>query len=141
MTLLDIFETHVKRSPTATAVTLEDGKSYSYKDIDVIAQNLGTELACAIAVAPVDEGRDDTPLVAVMMNRGVGLVAAILGILKAGAGTFMLPIFPSYIINLIVMITPWFEISMIVTQRTFQWTHHFPQTGKRTYSRTQNARS
>ena len=105
MTLLDIFETQVKRSPTATAVTVEDGKSYSYKDIDLIAHNLGTELACAIAVAPVDEGRDETPLVAVMMNRGVGLVAAILGILKAGAGNSMFPIYPSCLINSMTMTT------------------------------------
>lgn len=94
MTLLDLFESQVKSSPTATAVTVETGKSYSYKDVDLIAINLGTELAYAISVSPVDEGRDETPLVAVMMNRGVALVAAILGILKAGAGNF-----PSFIDN------------------------------------------
>ena len=103
MTLLDIFETQVKRSPTAIAVTVEDGKSYSYKDSDLIAHNLGTELACAIAVAPAEEGRDETPLVAVMMNRGVGLVAAILGILKAGAGNFLSANYPVHLINSITM--------------------------------------
>lgn len=86
MTLLDIFEAEVKRLPTSAALIQEDGLSFSYGNLDEIATYLGKELACAIAVAPVDEGRDETPLVAVMMTRGIGLVSAILGILKAGAG-------------------------------------------------------
>jgi acyl-CoA synthetase (AMP-forming)/AMP-acid ligase II len=86
MTLLDIFESEVRLSPGAASFIQEDGKSFSYSQLDDIATYLGKELACAIKVAPVDEGRDETPLVAVMMTRGVGLVAAILGILKAGAG-------------------------------------------------------
>ena len=68
------------------AVIQEDGIAFSYGQLDDIANYLGKELACAIKVAPVMEGRDETPLVAVMMTRGVGLVGAILGILKAGAG-------------------------------------------------------
>jgi non-ribosomal peptide synthetase component E (peptide arylation enzyme) len=69
MTLLDIFESEVNRSPKATALIQEDGKAFSYRNIDDIATYLGKELACAIRVAPVDEGRDETPLVAVMMSR------------------------------------------------------------------------
>ena len=78
MTLLDTFEAQAKRTPTATAVTVEDGKSYSYKELDLIALHLGTELACAIAVAAVEEGQNETPLVAIMMTRGIALVAGIL---------------------------------------------------------------
>ena len=108
MTLLDLFESQVKSSPTATAVTVETGKSYSYKDVDLIALNLGTELAYAISVSPVDEGRDETPLVAVMMNRGVALVAAILGILKAGAGNLL-----SFIDNSILISSMTITISSV----------------------------
>ena len=86
MTLLDIFESEVKLSPDAVSLIQEDGKSFTYRQLDDVATCLGRELACAIKVAPVDEGRDETPLVAVMMTRGIGLVSAILGILKAGAG-------------------------------------------------------
>lgn len=86
MTLLDIFETVVRKLPSSSALIQEDGKKFNYRTVDEIAIRLGKELACAIAVAPVDEGRDETPLVAVMMTRGIGLVTAILGILKAGAG-------------------------------------------------------
>lgn len=86
MTLLDLFETVARKLPSSSALIQEDGKKFNYRTVDEIASHLGKELACAIAVAPVDEGRDETPLVAVMMTRGIGLVTAILGILKAGAG-------------------------------------------------------
>ena len=86
MMLLDIFESEAKISPDAASLIQEDGRSFTYRQLDDIATYLGRELACAIKVAPVDSGRDETPLVAVMMTRGVGLVSAILGILKAGAG-------------------------------------------------------
>lgn len=104
MTLLDIFEAEVLKSPDLIALVQEDGKSYSYRDLDNIAGSLGVELACAIAIAPVDSGRDETPLVAVMMDRGVGLVSAILGILKAGAGliAFLTELFHSH--NYIAML-------------------------------------
>ena len=66
---------------------------FTYRQLDNVATCLGRELACAIKVAPVDEGRDETPLVAVMMTRGIGLVSAILGILKAGAGDTSLALY------------------------------------------------
>lgn len=88
MTLLDIFESEVKLSPDAVSLIQEDGESFTYRQLDNVATSLGRELACAIKIAPVDEGRDETPLVAVMMTRGIGLVSAILGILKAGAGDY-----------------------------------------------------
>jgi non-ribosomal peptide synthetase component F len=100
MTLLDIFEAEVLKSPDLSALVQENGRSYSYKNLNDIAGSLGIELACAIAIAPVDTGRDETPLVAVMMNRGVGLVSAILGILKAGAG---LTVSPCHLLNLIII--------------------------------------
>ena len=92
MTLLDIFEAVAQKLPSSAALIQEDGKIFSYRTVDGIASLLGEELACAIAVAPVDEGRDETPLVAVMMTRGIGLVTAILGILKAGAGNGRFPL-------------------------------------------------
>lgn len=86
VTLLEIFESEVKRNPKAISFIQEDGKSFSYHHLNDISTSFGKELSCAIKISPVDESRDETPLVAVMMTRGVGLVAAILGILKAGAG-------------------------------------------------------
>ena len=88
MTLISIFEGEVRGSRNSPALIQENGVSFSYGQLDEIANHLGKELACAIKVAPVIEGRDETPLVAVMMSRGIGLVGAILGILKAGAGNF-----------------------------------------------------
>jgi non-ribosomal peptide synthetase component F len=138
MTLLDVFEAQAKRTPTATAVTVEDGKSYSYKELDLIALHLGTELACAISVAAVEVGQNETPLVAIMMTRGIALVAGILGILKAGAGTLFflkISIMPRY--------ADYFSCltCLSCSQRTSPWTHHFLQTDNRTYFRIANASS
>lgn len=90
--LIDIFDREVAKGASSSCVILEDGRSYSYSRIDAIATHLAKELACAIDDA--DGVCFETPLVAVMMTRGVGLVSSILAILKAGAA--YVPVDPSF---------------------------------------------
>jgi non-ribosomal peptide synthetase component F len=114
-TILDIFETYSKNLGEKSALILEDGLSFTYEELDGLASHLGKELAAAIArltlaaSAPNNKDNDHhqqhhnkgspvsaeaTPLVAVMMTRGVSLVASILGILKAGAA--YVPVDPAF---------------------------------------------
>lgn len=92
--LIDIFEREVARSSSSPCVFLEDQRIYSYRDVDDVATCIAKELACAVESASAVEIDSETPLVAVMMTRGVGLVSAILGILKAGAA--YVPVDPSF---------------------------------------------
>ena len=94
VSLIDIFEGAVAKSGQSTCVCLEDGRTYSYQQVDEIATCIGKELACAVESAAINEDDSETPLVAVMMTRGIGLVSAILGILKAGAA--YVPVDPAF---------------------------------------------
>ena len=91
VSVLDIFESHVARSPHAPALILEDGSTYSYRVLDALADAVGREAACAFVGGVPDT---EVPLVAVMVTRGIGLVAGILGCLKAGAA--YVPVDPAF---------------------------------------------
>ncbi|QNE77579.1 amino acid adenylation domain-containing protein [Streptomyces finlayi] len=84
-TLTQRFEDQVRATPDAPAVT--DGeRSLSYRRLDAAANRLA-RLLLARGVKPGD-------FVAVALPRGMDLIVALLGTLKAGAG--YLPIDPSY---------------------------------------------
>lgn len=90
--LIDIFDGEVAKSPSHPCLILEDGSSYSYHQINELAVCIAKELACAMG--STDGIYPETPLVGVLMSRGVGLVSSILGILKAGAA--YVPVDPSF---------------------------------------------
>ena len=85
--------------PQSVAVVFEDGKSYSYERLNEMADALADVIAIGIesqirrfsseplAVKDIDgsEGSMATPLVSLMMSRNIGVIAAILAILKCGA--------------------------------------------------------
>jgi amino acid adenylation domain-containing protein len=84
-TLPELFEAQVARAPDAVAVTC-DGPELSYAELDARANRLARLLT----------GRGVRPesVVAVVMERGVDLMVAVLGVLKAGGA--YLPIDPGY---------------------------------------------
>ena len=81
----ELFEEQVARSPHAIAVKSEEGK-LSYGDLNVRANRVASALRSR-KVGPES-------LVGVYLERSLDMVAALLGVLKAGAG--YLPLDPAY---------------------------------------------
>lgn len=73
----ELFETRARTTPNNTAVSFE-GRKVTYEGLRIIADNVGSHLANTCGVQPSD-------IVGVMMRRSDGALAAILGIMKAGA--------------------------------------------------------
>ena len=95
MVVLDAFERAVRQCPRHVALVLEDGQSFTYTALDTIAAAIADELACAVQhVAVSPKTACGTPLVAVMMGRGVGIVASFLAVLKVGAA--YVPVDPAF---------------------------------------------
>lgn len=89
-----LFEEHVRRTPSATAVICGD-RHCSYAELDARAELIAAHLR---AKAPGPE-----PRVGLYMSRSIDMVAAFLGALKAGACCVMLePSLPTGRINYIV---------------------------------------
>ncbi len=84
-TLADLFEAQAARTPDAVAVSCE-GAWVSYRELDARAGGVARVLAA--------RGAGPESVVAVVMDRSAGLMAALLGILKAGAA--YLPVDPGY---------------------------------------------
>ncbi|MGW0910084.1 non-ribosomal peptide synthase/polyketide synthase, partial [Streptomyces sp. NPDC002853] len=84
-TLPGLFAERVRRSPDAVAVVFE-GTQLSYTELDVRAAGVARHL--------IDQGVGAGSTVAVMLERGVELVVALWGVLKAGAA--YLPVDPEY---------------------------------------------
>ncbi len=85
LTLPELFEAQVRRDPAAIAL-LRAAETVSYGDLDARANRLARELL-ARGVGP------EVP-VAVCCERGIGLIVALLAVLKAGGG--YLPLDPVY---------------------------------------------
>ena len=93
--LIDYFERIVYEHSQNTALTLEDGRSYSYENLDKIS----TEIAKVVAIylqssSNIKESGAETPLVSVMMSRNLSVIASILAILKCGAA--YVPVDPTF---------------------------------------------
>ncbi|MEU6681610.1 amino acid adenylation domain-containing protein [Streptomyces sp. NPDC046832] len=82
---IDFFEAHVAATPHATAVVSATGE-LSYRDLDALARRQARELA--------DRGVRPGDLVGVYAEPGSAMIAAILGVLKAGAA--YVPLDPEY---------------------------------------------
>ena len=83
ITLPELFESQVKQNPHACAVRFAE-QALTYSELDSIANRLAWRLI-AQEIGPED-------LVALALPRGVEMVAAILGVLKAGAAYLPLDI-------------------------------------------------
>lgn len=84
-TIPELFEAQVRRSPDATAVVFGE-TSLSYRELNARANRL--------AHALLADGAAPDQIVALALSRGIDLVVAILGVLKAGAA--YLPVDPEY---------------------------------------------
>ena len=95
--LISRFEAQVARNPTHVALTVEDGRTWTYAELDRLAAELSRYIAFtmdSIEVGNGDAGDNDTPLVCLMLNRDVGAIAAMLGVLKAGVA--YVPVDPAF---------------------------------------------
>jgi len=93
-TVLDAFERVVQQHPRNVALVLEDGQSFTFAVLDAVAAAIAEELACAMLHVDASHDAMNTPLVAVMMGRGVGVVASFLAVLKVGAA--YVPVDPAF---------------------------------------------
>ncbi|MGK4585533.1 amino acid adenylation domain-containing protein [Kitasatospora sp. HPMI-4] len=84
-TLAELFQARVARDPQATALLFEGGE-LSYGELNALANRLARRL--------VEQGVTPETGVALLMRRGVGLVVAILAVVKAGG--FYVPLDARY---------------------------------------------
>ncbi|MEQ8170544.1 MAG: amino acid adenylation domain-containing protein [Candidatus Eremiobacterota bacterium] len=92
MTIHKLFEQQVLLTPDHTAVICE-GKSLTYRELNEKANRLGNAIRGYYHTIYREDILPDTP-VGVCINRGVDMIVAILGILKAGCA--YMPVDPSY---------------------------------------------
>ena len=84
----------MNRTPTARALFLEDGREFTYGQLNELAENLKEIIGPAFKPKAAGDSVP-TPLVAVMMNRDVSFIATMMAILKCeGAYVPVDPAFP-----------------------------------------------
>jgi len=101
--VLDQFETAARANPGRRALALEDGRFVSYGELEALSVQISRVVsyimaanASSLAEEPFEDGKVNTPLIALMMDRDVAFIASMLGVLKAEAGYVPVdPTFPS----------------------------------------------
>ena len=88
-TVLDLFERSVARSPEAVALVQAGGESFTYSQLSDVAASLAERIRPSCSGAA---GR--RPLVCLMMQRHMPLVASMLAVLRCGAA--YVPVDPSF---------------------------------------------
>jgi non-ribosomal peptide synthetase component F len=94
-TVVDLFEECCLQFPENIAVTLQNGDNLKYSELDVLASSIQELISQKVFSneSPLQPSQD-TPLVAVMMDRNFSFIIAMLGVLKAGCA--YVPIDPSF---------------------------------------------
>ncbi|NYT96284.1 non-ribosomal peptide synthetase, partial [Salinispora sp. H7-4] len=105
-TAVEIFQWQARTAPNAPAVTYA-GQSLTYRELNERANRIAHHLVAA--------GARPGALVAVSLERGADLVAALLGVLKAGAG--YLPLDPAQPADRLSFILADADVSMVVTEQ------------------------
>jgi acyl-CoA synthetase (AMP-forming)/AMP-acid ligase II len=93
-TVIDLFERAAQLNPSNTAIICEDGESITYGSLDCIAEEIKT---CLLSVLDGGGAMDTgclTPLVALMSERNVAVLASMLAVLKANAA--YVPVDPGF---------------------------------------------
>jgi amino acid adenylation domain-containing protein len=106
-----LFERLVERTPDAIAVT-SDGVSLTYAELNGRAN--------AVAERLLAMGAGPDVLVALCMERSVGMMVGLLGILKAGAA--YLPVDLRYPAERVAFILEDADVSLLITQRSLEAT-------------------
>ena len=104
-----LFEAQVERTPLSIAIVCDD-YHLTYAELNTIADRIAGRLR--------SRGVGAEALVGVMMQRSVELVAALIGILKAGAG--YVPLDPSYPRERIAFMLGDAQVGLVLTQRELQ---------------------
>jgi len=89
-----MFEAAVAKDGGSPALRLEDGRQVSYTELDGKAAALQAVVSAVIRPEISSANGVGTPLVALMLDRDVGFIAAMLGVLKAEAA--YVPVDPSF---------------------------------------------
>jgi len=101
--VLDLVEAAAQKDPQRRAIALEDGRFITYGELDALATQI-SRVVCHIMASnasshveePFEDGKVNTPLIALMMDRDVAFIASMLGVLKSEAGYVPVdPTFPS----------------------------------------------
>ncbi len=116
VTLHEIFESQVDRTPDAVAVEFE-GSTLSYRELDVRANQLAHHLR-ELGVGP-------DVRVGVFAERSLELVIALYGVLKAG-GAYV-PLDPGYPLDRLTFMVEDADVSVLLTQSHLL--HQLPQHG------------
>jgi amino acid adenylation domain-containing protein len=114
-TLVELIEQQVRRTPDAVAVEYE-GERVSYAELDAWAR--------AVAARLVDRGVGPGSLVGLCAERSLGLIPALLGVLKAGAG--YVPLDPDYPADRLEFMRADAAMEVVLDQADIDASRHWP---------------
>jgi amino acid adenylation domain-containing protein len=109
--LHQLFAEQVARTAEEPAVTFE-GTTWSYGELDRRAERMADRLTSALRKM----GEGPEPRIGVFVERSLEMVAAILGVLKAGAA--LVPLDPSYPAERLAFMVEDARMPLVVTQRS-----------------------
>lgn len=108
-TLVSLFEEQAKKNPSKIAIKIRN-QGITYRELN--------DKANVVAGTIKHKKKDKNPIIGVMIEQSIELVAGILGILKAGAA--YVPIHPEYPEERIQYILDDCDTSLLLTQRKYE---------------------